>query len=73
MEKASDAKSQHSATPSQIAASEARRHEEKLNEIRKGYVSIIDNDQKKYQPKVVGLNPNMRPDARDSLKKIFPM
>ena len=66
-----------SKTSTMIAREEEERlrleHEEKLKEIRGKYQSIIDKNEKKYAPKVVGLNPNMRPTANQSLKKIFPM
>ena len=52
---------------------EQRRKEEMLAVVRSRYVSIIDKDEKKYATKMVGLNPNMRPTANQSLKKIFPM
>ena len=66
-----------SKTSTMLAKEEEERlrleHEERLNQIRGKYTSIIDKDEKKYKPKVVGLNPNMRPTADQSLKKIFPM
>ena len=52
---------------------EKRRHEERVAEIKKGYKSILDSDEKKYHTKMVGLNPNMRPSTNQSIKKIFPM
>ena len=64
-----------SVTPSQ----QARFEEEKLEQeaymkgVKANYNSIIDNQEVKYKPKVVGLNPNMRPTANQSLQKIFPM
>ena len=66
-----------SKTSTQIAKEEEEKlkaeHEEKIMEIRSKYTSIIDKDEKKYNTKMVGLNPNMRPTANQSLKKIFPM
>ena len=66
-----------SRTSTQIAKDEEEiakaEHEAKIQEIRKNYVSILDKDGKKYNTKMVGLNPNMRPSANQSLKKIFPM
>tara|TARA_B110000305_G_C18769959_1_gene329123 strand:+ start:218 stop:385 length:168 start_codon:yes stop_codon:yes gene_type:complete len=35
-----------------------------LDAIRKKYVPLVEQDPKKYQPKMVGLNPNMRPTAK---------
>ena len=52
---------------------EKERQDARMADIRKNYKSIIDKDEKKYQTKMVGLNPNMRPSADQSLKKIFPM
>ena len=61
-------------TASQVGRlEEAKRHEEYLQSIRTRYVSIIDKDAKPYSSTMVGLNPNMRPTAEESLKKIFPM
>ena len=64
-----------SVTPSQQARfeEEKRADEEYMKGIKASYNSIIDNDEVKYKPKMVGLNPNMRPSANQSLKKIFPM
>ena len=68
------AKSTVSMTASErMAAEERERHEQNLKAIREKYVSIIDKDQSKYHSKMVGLNPNMRPTANQSLNKIFPM
>ena len=44
-----------------------------INAIRAKYTTIIENDPNKYKPKMVGLNPNMRPSAKASHAKIFPM
>ena len=41
--------------------------------IREKYQPIIQKDEQKYKPKMVGLNPNMRPSAHASHSKIFPM
>ena len=82
-----DTRSVHSKAPSQAPShtssvsvghkkrmeEEAKRQEEMLEQVRSKYVSIIDKDEKKYNTKMVGLNPNMRPTANQSLKKIFPM
>ena len=76
-----DAQSVHSKASQQSTTTTVRnrmeeekaRHEAQLMSIRSNYVSIIDKDEKKYEAKMVGLNPNMRPTANQSLKKIFPM
>ena len=56
-----------SRTSAQVAKEEEEKlkaeHEEKLKQIRGKYQSIIDKDEKKYNTKMVGLNPNMRPSA----------
>ena len=52
---------------------EKRRHEERVAEIKKGYKSILEPSSNSYHPKMVGLNPNMRPTTNQSIKKIFPM
>ena len=45
-----------------------------LDAIRAKYTTIIDkNPAAQYKPKMVGLNPNMRPGAKSSHSKIFPM
>ena len=44
-----------------------------MAKIKSKYTSIIDPNEKKYQTKMVGLNPNMRPTYNQSLKTIFPM
>ena len=44
-----------------------------MEKVRSKYISIIDKNEKKYETKMVGLNPNMRPTANKSLTKIFPM
>ena len=44
-----------------------------MKSIRDKYVPILTPNENKYKPKVVGLNPNMRPSANTSQSKIFPM
>ena len=41
--------------------------------IRAKYTTILDETTDKYKPKMVGMNPNMRPSAKASHQKIFPM
>ena len=63
-----------SVTESQIRRTEeARLHAIKVAEIKKGYVSLFDDEEVKYKTKMIGLNPNMRPTTNASMKKIFPM
>ena len=51
-----------SVTESQLRRTEeARIHAERVEEIKKGYVSLFDNEEKPYKTKMIGLNPNMRP------------
>ena len=50
-----------------------KQKEADLAAIRAKYVPLIDQTPKKYHPKMVGLNPNMRPTANQSQSKIFPM
>ena len=64
----------------QIASSDAAKKAElekmeaEKAAIRAKYTSIIDSNPNKYQPKMVGLNPNMHPrHAKASHSKIFPM
>ena len=52
---------------------EEEEKEQYMKEIRAKYVPILTPDQNKYKPKMVGLNPNMRPSANTSQSKIFPM
>ena len=40
---------------------EIKREEEFMANIKSRYVSIIDKNEQKYQSKMIGLNPNMRP------------
>ena len=44
-----------------------------MKSIRDKYVPLLTQGEKKYKPKMVGLNPNMRPSANTSQSKIFPM
>ena len=41
--------------------------------VRSSYSTILDKNEEKYKPKMVGMNPNMRPSAKASHQKIFPM
>ena len=43
------------------------------SEIQKKYIPLVDKTEKKYHPKMVGLNPNMRPTTNQTMGKIFPM
>ena len=52
---------------------EEEKNEAYLKSVRDKYQPIIDNNSVRYKPKMVGLNPNMRPRACDSQSKIFPM
>ena len=47
-------------------------HEAYMKEIKAKYTTILENQDKKYKPKMVGLNPNMTPTYQQSLNKIFP-
>ena len=50
-------------TESQVAARELQEREEKIKEIQSRYVPLTDPSKKaaEYKPKMVGLNPKMRP------------
>ena len=63
-----------SVTESQTRRAEQDKiHQARVAEIKKNYVSMFADDEPAYKSKMVGLNPNMRPSANQSLKKIFPM
>ena len=83
MDKNADSMSVHSKasmTPSQRVEAlerkaiedEQKRHDEEIAKIRSGYQSIL-NTKKPHKSTIVGLNPNQRPDYKQSTKNMFPM
>ena len=62
-----------SKTSTQVRAEELKQEEILVEAIRSKYVPLLEKEPNKYVAKMVGLNPNMRPPAKLTQSKIFPM